>query len=97
MAQLLASALEIHEIGAIVDGEHLSPLQGLAVPAGASAEYRVCIVDPEQRPRAERFVRDWLQQQASPRLERWTCRSCGEAHEGQFSSCWSCGAERDHR
>ncbi len=24
----------------------------------------------------------------------WTCTRCGEAHESQFDSCWSCGTER---
>lgn len=24
----------------------------------------------------------------------WTCPQCGEKIEGQFSSCWNCGAER---
>jgi len=24
----------------------------------------------------------------------WTCPNCGEAHEGQFSACWQCGAAR---
>ena len=23
----------------------------------------------------------------------WICASCGEAHDGQFTSCWKCGAE----
>jgi hypothetical protein len=25
----------------------------------------------------------------------WTCASCGEQLEGQFSSCWKCGANRN--
>jgi hypothetical protein len=25
----------------------------------------------------------------------WTCPSCGEQLEGQFSSCWKCGATRN--
>jgi Putative prokaryotic signal transducing protein len=27
-------------------------------------------------------------------LERWKCSSCGELLEGQFTSCWKCGATR---
>lgn len=26
--------------------------------------------------------------------EPWTCAACGERLEGQFDSCWRCGAER---
>ena len=25
----------------------------------------------------------------------WTCPSCGEKLEGQFGSCWKCGANRN--
>ena len=25
----------------------------------------------------------------------WTCASCGERLEGQFTSCWKCGNTRD--
>ncbi len=27
----------------------------------------------------------------------WTCPSCGEQLEEQFTSCWSCGATRNDR
>lgn len=27
-------------------------------------------------------------------LEDWTCPACGETCEGQFTQCWSCGADR---
>jgi len=25
----------------------------------------------------------------------WTCPSCGEEVEGQFTECWNCGHERE--
>jgi hypothetical protein len=28
---------------------------------------------------------------------RWTCRRCGERHEGAFSECWQCGDSRPTR
>src|SRR5712691_7595555 len=31
----------------------------------------------------------------APRLGPWTCPACGEQLEGQFSSCWRCGAVRN--
>lgn len=96
IAQLLCSALESSGIAAVVDGEHLSSLQGLAVPAGASAEYRVRLVDPDQTPRARLIVSEWLERHRSGTVaEPWSCRRCGETHEAQFSSCWKCGAEKD--
>ena len=30
----------------------------------------------------------------TPQTE-WTCPSCGERLEGQFGSCWNCGANRN--
>ena len=50
-AQLLRGALEVEQIPAIVEGEHLGALRG-ELPVGASAEYRVSILDDEQLPRA---------------------------------------------
>lgn len=95
VAQLLRGALESEGIPTLVQGEHLSALAG-ELPVGASAEYRVCIVDDEQLPRAERLVRQWLAD-ASPldAARPWTCRSCGERHEPHFRSCWRCGAEAE--
>jgi hypothetical protein len=31
---------------------------------------------------------------AGPQIP-WTCPSCGEQLEGEFSSCWKCGANRN--
>jgi len=93
VAQLLRGALESEGMPAIVHGEHLSSLQG-ETPVGASAEYRVAIVDDEQLPRASLFVKAWIgETDAAAGVAPWTCERCGEAHEPQFLSCWRCGAE----
>lgn len=95
LAQLLRGLLEAEGVSAIVEGEHLTSLAG-EIPAGASAEYHVSIVDDEQLPRASIVVRRWLEDQARARpVTTWTCDACGEGHEAQFRSCWKCGAERD--
>lgn len=92
VAQLLRGALESEGVPAIVQGEHLAPLQG-ELPAGASAEFRVAIVDDEQLPRAALLVRQWLEDpSAGPPGEDWVCSHCGERHEPHFVSCWRCGA-----
>lgn len=93
-AQLLRSALECEGVAAIVQGEHLTPLQG-QTPAGASAQYRVCIVDGEQLPRANLLAAQWLAESEHGRSPAWVCRACGERHEPQFGSCWKCGADAD--
>lgn len=47
----------------------------------------------EDVPAAEALVRDFLRPR--PRAEPpWRCERCGETSEGQFTACWSCGAER---
>jgi hypothetical protein len=94
-AHLLRGALESEEIPAIVAGEHLSALQG-ELPVGASADYRVNILDDDQLPRAALLVRQWLEAQRIPaNAPPWVCRGCGELHEPHFRSCWKCGAETD--
>jgi hypothetical protein len=92
LAQLLRSALEAEGIPAVVQGEHLTAVQG-EVPVGASLAYRVCIVDDEQLPAASRFARQWLAPRAA--AAPWMCRRCGERHEAHFASCWKCGAESE--
>lgn len=95
IAHLLRGALEAEGIPTIVAGEHLSALQG-ELPVGASAEYRVSILDDEQLPRATLLVRQWLEDRRRGGGESpWVCRGCGERHEPHFRSCWKCGAEAD--
>jgi len=94
LAQLLRSALEAEGVAVLVQGEHLTSLQG-ETPAGASAQYRVLLNDDEQWPKAERLVIDWIAARIAPPIESWTCAACGERHEPQFELCWNCGAAFD--
>ncbi len=95
IAQLLAGALASAGIPTLVQGEHLSSLQG-ELPAGASAEYRVCIVDPEQLPQATVVTREFVERRSSSSSgDAWVCPQCGERHEPQFLSCWKCGGDPD--
>ena len=45
-------------------------------------------VEDELAGEAKRVVE--LELRAPPRGEAWTCRSCGERIEGQFTECWRC-------
>ena len=91
-AQLLRGALESEGIAAIVQGEHLTAIHG-EIPTGASAEYRVCIVDDEQLPRAALLAKQWLAENVPGSAAPWVCAGCGERHEAHFESCWKCGAD----
>jgi len=39
-------------------------------------------------------ILDAFRRSPPPQLGPWTCLSCGEILEGQFMSCWKCGATR---
>lgn len=94
-AHLLRGALEAEQVPAIVEGEDLFSLQG-ELPAGASAEYRVSILDDEQLPRAVLLVRQWQGERSDAGSSSgWVCRTCGERHERHFESCWNCGSEAE--
>lgn len=93
-AHLLRGALESQGVASIVQGEHLTAIQG-ELPAGASAEYRVCIVDDDQWPRAGLLAKQWLSEPPQRSAAAWACRVCGERHEAHFGSCWRCGADSD--
>lgn len=93
-AHLLRGALESQGVTTIVQGEHLTAIQG-ELPTGACAEYRVCIVDDDQLPRAGLLAKQWLAEPPPRAAAPWTCRACGERHEAQFGSCWRCGADSD--
>ena len=48
-------------------------------------------VDESLYAEAKRVVDQELR--SPPRGEAWTCRSCGERIEGQFTECWRCAGE----
>jgi len=50
------------------------------------------VVDDEVWPRARTLLNGWLKEDAVS--DSWTCAACGEPSEGQFDSCWKCGANR---
>jgi rubrerythrin len=87
-AEAVAAALKARRIDAFVVGAHTYSTPGvnpLAFPA-------VWIADDEDEGPARLAL---AALRAAEKGEPWRCRSCGEAHEGQFASCWKCGAPRD--
>jgi hypothetical protein len=44
--------------------------------------------------RAQRLLKDW---EEAPPLDNtaWTCASCGEIHQKEFTTCWKCNKERN--
>lgn len=57
----------------------------------APSFYAELWVSEETHPKAVEVLES-LQRPAAAQAGTWTCPSCGEVIEGQFSSCWKCGA-----
>jgi hypothetical protein len=57
--------------------------------------YEELWVSEEDYPKAADLAASWERPAVSPASGAWTCPSCGELIDGQFSSCWKCGALRE--
>ncbi len=87
----LKNLLQSAGIGCRIQNERLSSLAG-EVPFTECA-MRLEIENEDDRNRAEAIIREFAQPPARS-ASRWTCQSCAEELEGQFTSCWRCGTER---
>lgn len=88
--EIVKSLLEKAKIPCMVRNEHLSMALGELAPSECSPE--LWILNDEDYPRAKEIVDAWRNAKTETR-DPWICR-CGEAIEGQFTSCWKCGRER---
>ena len=52
------------------------------------------VIDDEAFPRARLLLEGWLANGHKDEPD-WQCPKCGEALEGHFGACWSCGYERE--
>ncbi len=91
-AHLLHGYLESHGIATMVRGEFLAGGIG-ELPADLC---KIWVLDDREFERADELLRQFLQGEAARTHahEHWHCSSCGENLEGQFTSCWHCGAVR---
>jgi hypothetical protein len=53
-------------------------------------------VERDDHQRAREIAAQPIVDEAEDQVDhsQWVCASCGERVEGQFTSCWKCGAER---
>ncbi len=98
-AHLLRGLLESEGIRVVVRGDDFVPLQGGGL-FHVETRPSVWVLDDEQLPKALAIVNDY-RAGTGPGGEKpeagagdWTCPSCGERLEAQFSDCWQCGAAR---
>jgi hypothetical protein len=86
---LLKSRLEAAGIPCHIRNEQTSQV----IPTTAFAA-ELCVLHEADYPRALELCAAW--QQPPPASQQpWSCPRCGEQLEGQFTSCWKCGADRD--
>lgn len=52
------------------------------------------VLNDDDLARAQDFLENWRKAQPA-QTTAWTCTSCGESHENEFTTCWKCGNERN--
>jgi hypothetical protein len=52
------------------------------------------VLDDQDYPKAKKILDAWDGPAAGPRTP-WWCGHCKETIQGQFTSCWKCGKERE--
>ena len=83
---IVKAALESHGIACQIRGAHYNRLTQLPTSP------ELWVFDESQADQARQIVQEALE--PPKESTSWTCPRCGEAVEGQFSECWSCGSER---
>jgi hypothetical protein len=91
-AHLVKGFLESNGIAAVVRGEFLTSGWG-ELPVDVCS---VWVSDDAQYDRAHALLVSFLKGDSARefRGQAWRCPRCGEQLEGQFTTCWSCGASR---
>ena len=89
VAGYIKSALEAEGIDCVLRNEYLVGGAGELPPTACWPE--IWVMDPRDLPRAREVLEAILARDTGP---VWTCGTCGERHDAQFSACWRCGAER---
>ena len=91
-AHFVKGLLETQGIDCCVRGENLFSARG-EIPITTETAPSVWVYDETRIEEAEMLIKDYLsaKKQETAGGETWTCKSCGEVHESQFTSCWNCG------
>ena len=92
-AQMIKQLLESNGIEAVVQGASIT-----AIAANTPTVYpTVWVANDGDVSRACEILDEYAKQSRAPAVQRetWTCRSCGEEIENQFSECWRCTEQMD--
>lgn len=89
---IVKGILDQRGIRTIVRGEHLPGASGGIAPIDAWVE--LVVLKMQDVPEAKQVVQEVVSADVQTSEDPWTCPECGEAIEGQFGACWSCGTEK---
>jgi len=56
--------------------------------------YEIWVTNDEQYDEAKKIIQEALSRKEPSGGPKWTCATCGEINEHQFTGCWNCGKER---
>lgn len=90
MAGYLQGLLENENIACLIKNQNLSGGIGELPPVECWPE--IWIIDDDDYPRAIQIINEYNSPANSEPVD-WQCK-CGETIEGQFNTCWQCGAEK---
>jgi len=82
-AQVLITHLKDEDIDAIIEKDDAG---GMHPQLQAARGVKILVKDIDIE-KAKKII-DTKEQNS---LNNWTCKKCGEIHEGQFKVCWNCG------
>ena len=87
----LKEILEQEGIPCMIKNQQGSSLAGEVPFAEVFPE--LWVINNKDYPHAQEFLENW--QNAKPtETTDWICSTCGEALEGDFTTCWKCGEVR---
>lgn len=91
-AHIVKGILESAGIEAVVKGDILFSARG-EIPITPETAPSVWILEESRYNDARRLVRRYEQANSGNLSsgDMWTCMSCAEKLEGQFTHCWKCG------
>ena len=93
-AHVLRGLLEGAGIAVVVRGDDFVPLQGGSL-FHVETRPSIWVLDDDSYERAREIADDYATTaETTGSGESWTCRTCGETVEPQFTECWSCGETR---
>ena len=87
----LKSVLEQEGIPCLLKNELMIGLSG-EVPINESSP-QLWVANDQDEPRARQLLQEWKTADQQP-ATAWGCPQCHELMEGQFTSCWKCGAAK---